>query len=250
VVGFKPTYGRIPVDGVIPYSPSVDHVGLFTQDVEGMTLTAAVLCDGWEPAPYRERPVLGIPEGPFLEQASQEALAALEEWLEQLQRAGYTVRRIPVLTEIAAVNARHTALIAAEMAQVHASWFAEHEERYRPRTAAMIRRGWEVSASELEAGLRSRGQLRQALEQQMVEHGIDLWLSPAATGPAPAGLASTGDPAMNLPWTHAGMPALSLPAGRAASGLPLGLQVSARAGQDAALLGWAVGIRSALSGPM
>jgi Asp-tRNA(Asn)/Glu-tRNA(Gln) amidotransferase A subunit family amidase len=68
---------------------------------------------------------------------------------------------------------------------------------------------------------------------------IDLWLSPAAPGPAPKGLDSTGDPVMNLPWTHAGLPAVNLPSGVNADGLPLGLQLTGRWLADEQLLSWA-----------
>ena len=68
--------------------------------------------------------------------------------------------------------------------------------------------------------------------------GIDILLSPAATGPAPRGLDSTGDPAMNLPWTHAGLPSCSVPCQRVAQNLPLGLQCVARSGRDEAMLQW------------
>jgi len=73
----------------------------------------------------------------------------------------------------------------------------------------------------------------------MQREGIDAWIAPAATGPAPVGLHATGDPNMNLPWTHAGMPEITLPAGIAANGLPLGLQLIARFGADEELLAWA-----------
>ena len=82
----------------------------------------------------------------------------------------------------------------------------------------------------------------------MDDYGIDLWISPAAPGPAPKGLESTGDPVMNLPWTHAGLPALSLPAGRNADGLPLGLQLAAHWYADEMLLAWAVEIERAITG--
>ena len=72
----------------------------------------------------------------------------------------------------------------------------------------------------------------------MNENGIDLWVSPAAAGPAPEGIGSTGDPAMNLPWTHAGLPTLTLPAGKSADGLPLGLQITARFMDDEKLMDW------------
>jgi Asp-tRNA(Asn)/Glu-tRNA(Gln) amidotransferase A subunit family amidase len=73
----------------------------------------------------------------------------------------------------------------------------------------------------------------------MTEHGIDAWITPAAVGPAPATLKSTGDPIMNLPWTYAGLPAINIPAGFAVNGLPLGLQLVAGWQQDENLLAWA-----------
>jgi Asp-tRNA(Asn)/Glu-tRNA(Gln) amidotransferase A subunit family amidase len=77
------------------------------------------------------------------------------------------------------------------------------------------------------------------LSQLMDEHGLEAWIAPSAVGPAPAGLDSTGDPVMNLPWTNAGMPVVNLPSGATRQGLPLGLQVIARRGADEALLNWA-----------
>ena len=70
----------------------------------------------------------------------------------------------------------------------------------------------------------------------MEQGAIDLWVSPAAPGPAPEGITSTGNPIMNLPWTHAGMPAMTLPAGHAANGLPLGLQFVAATMADEELI--------------
>ena len=82
----------------------------------------------------------------------------------------------------------------------------------------------------------------------MDAHGIDLWLSPAARGAAPAGLDSTGDPIMNLPWTHAGLPTLALPAGHDEDGLPLGVQLAGRWDRDEALLAWGRGLEHELGG--
>ena len=73
----------------------------------------------------------------------------------------------------------------------------------------------------------------------MEQHSIDLWLSPPARGAAPHGLDSTGDPVMNLPWTHAGLPTLTLPAGKNSAGLPLGLQLTGRWYGDEAMLSFA-----------
>jgi Asp-tRNA(Asn)/Glu-tRNA(Gln) amidotransferase A subunit family amidase len=70
----------------------------------------------------------------------------------------------------------------------------------------------------------------------MVELKIAAWVCPSAVGEADRGLASTGNPVMNLPWTHAGLPAISLPMGTGKTGLPLGMQLVGAFGEDFALL--------------
>jgi len=101
----------------------------------------------------------------------------------------------------------------------------------------------EVQVAEARA---CRAQLRVQLAAKMMDTGIDVWVSPAAAGPAPRGLDSTGDPAMNLPWTFAGLPAVTVPAGRASNGLPLGFQIVAPANADEQLLAWAEQIAAML----
>ncbi len=226
-VGFKPSYGRIPNNGLILCSNTFDHVGIFTQDIAGAALAASLLCHNWqavEAGASDTLPVLGIPEGPYLEQASPEGLAAFEKQLALLEKAGYSVRRVSVMEDIEVINRRHSRIVFAEMAQVHAAWFAQYKSLYRPRTAAAIREGQEVSAGELAVARAGIAKLRVQLEALMVQEGIDVWVCPSAPGAAPEGLTSTGSPLMNLPWTQAGLPAISLPAGRAANGLPLGFQ--------------------------
>ena len=90
--------------------------------------------------------------------------------------------------------------------------------------------------------------LRAELEEFMRQEGIDLWICPAAIGPAPEGLTNTGDTAMNVPWSYAGMPVLSLPAGRATNGLPLAVQVVAPALADEQLVAWAEPMAGVLAG--
>ena len=246
VVGFKPTYGRSPTEGVVPVSPSVDTVGWFTQDVAGARLAAAVLCRDWRTLPEpRERPTLGVPEGPYLDQASDVGREAFEAQVEALAAAGYDVERVDVLESIGEINERHEALMAAEMAASHERWYREHADRYAEATRELIERGRDVTGGEIARGRQGRHDLRETLEGRMDEAGVDLWVSPAAPGPASEGIDDTGDPVMNLPWTHAGVPVVSVPAGKH-EGLPLGLQCVAPAGADEDLLAWAPGLADAL----
>ena len=247
VAGFKPSYGRIPTDGVLPYSPSVDHVGIFAADASGLALAAAALLDDWTPLEEQTAPpTLAVPVGPYLAQATPEALAVLERQVEVLRAAGCTILERPAFADIDAITERHRWIASAEFADEHARRFAEFGALYRPRTAQLVEAGGAITSARRAAGAASRLDLRAWLHRESEEAGFDGWVCPPATGPAPEGLTSTGDPAMNLPWTHAGLPAVTLPAGIASNGLPLGLQLCARFGEDERLLAWAESLEAAL----
>jgi Asp-tRNA(Asn)/Glu-tRNA(Gln) amidotransferase A subunit family amidase len=173
-----------------------------------------------------------------------EGLGHFEETVARLEAAGLRVKRIAVMGDFDEIYARHNLLVAAEAARVHADWFGRFGELYHGKTAELIQRGQGVSDEELVMARNGRLQLRQELTALMDEHGLDLWLSPPALGAAPVGLDSTGDPVMNLPWTHAGLPTLTIPVGYNAAGLPLGLQVTGRWYGDEIMMAWAVVIET------
>jgi Asp-tRNA(Asn)/Glu-tRNA(Gln) amidotransferase A subunit family amidase len=239
VIGFKPTLHRIPTAGLVYFSHAVDQIGFFTQDLAGTALAASVLCEPWKPVSTPATlPVLGVPTGPYLQQAEPEGLGAFEQHLSRLETMGCTIRRVPALLNVAELNALHRRLIFAEFAREHAEMYALHAPLYRKRTAEIIETGKKVTDQELVSARANCSALRRELESVMARAGIDVWVSPSALGPAPEGIHATGDPNMNLPWTHAGMPVITLPAGRSKNGLPLGLQFVAPFGADEQLLAW------------
>lgn len=246
VVGFKPTYDRISAEGVIPLAPYVDHIGFFTPDVETAILGAAALIDDFKPAKPTRKPVLGVPEGPYLERAFEEGLAHFRETCRRLS-GHFEVRGVPAMADFEDINIRHRRLVAAEAAQVHKDWFPRFENLYAPQTVDLIRRGQAVSEEQLRSDRDGCDRLRDELAELMDGNGIDLWLSPPAQGSAPKGLAATGDPVMNLPWNHARVPVLGIPAGFNADGLPMGLQIAGRWDGDAELLAWGLELQKALA---
>jgi Asp-tRNA(Asn)/Glu-tRNA(Gln) amidotransferase A subunit family amidase len=189
--------------------------------------------------------VLSVPEGAYLEQAA--GLQVFGEQVSRLEGAGYIVRRVAMLDNIAEIVQQHRALMAGEMAQVHRDWFGQYEALYRPRTAEMIRNGQQIADETLKAARATQARLRDELERLMAEAGVDLWICPAAKGAAPEGLDSTGDPAMSFPWTFAGLPTASLPAGVNSDGLPLGVQCVGGFMRDEDVLAWAEHIERILS---
>ena len=248
IVGFKSSYGRVSADGVIPLSKSVDHVGFFTQDVAGAEIAANVLCEGWQTIPREmtDQPTIGIPEGPYLQQANSDAIDQFYSSLDRLKKAGYKIKNIPILSDIDTINQNHERLIAAEAAMTHHEWYQKHSQKYAAQTAELIEEGYSVPTKEIAVGRNSRLKTREDITGVMDSHDVDLWIAPGACGPAPGGIDSTGDPIMNLPWTHAGLPVLGLPTGDRINGLPVGIQCISRFNADEYLLKWGRNIAQAI----
>lgn len=225
VVGFKPSLGRFSTAGIVPFSRTVDHAGFFVRSVAALTPVLAAVDDDWQPIPEPGGARLGIPDGAYLKQAEPAARTAFGDQVRQLAEAGFTIVEVPLFDDINTLNDRHGRLIAGEMARVHAAWFDTCRKHYRQATRDIIIRGRSVGDGELDDLRRSCTDLREKLTVRMAENALDAWICPATTGEAPLGLTTTGSPAMNLPWTHAGLPAITLPAGKGPAGLPLGMQL-------------------------
>ncbi|MEO8503916.1 MAG: amidase [Acidobacteriota bacterium] len=249
VVGCKPSFGRVPTDGIIPLAPGLDHVGWFAAEVAGARLVAAELLEAAPSSPGSPegtRPRLAIPIGPYLDRADADGRKHFEGACERLRSRGYEIADLPAMLDFDEIEARHRRIVAAETAAVHANWFAEFRDLYAPQTIELIERGQKIPTEQLEIDLGGRSALRRELAALLDGAGCQAWISPSARGVAPLGLASTGDPVMNLPWTQAGLPTLGIPAGLGQSGLPIGLQLAARFGDDAPLFAWAEAIERTL----
>ena len=220
VAGFKPTFGLIALDGVMPFAPSLDTAGFFTA-------TAADMEELWRRMGYDT----GSDRTPRL--AAFEIPAEVEE---PMRRA---VSALPV-TVIAPPDSFRTLWQAVKMAQDYEGAHT-HEESYRRhgkavgvKLADLIERGLSTPVEQYQAALdfiaRAKRDIAQVFEQ------YDVILTPAALGPAPATLTSTGDPRMNAPWTGLGCPAISIPLPVPKGQLPLGLQLTAAPGRDGLLL--------------
>jgi len=247
VVGFKPTYDRISREGVLPLSPSLDHIGFFTPDVETAKHAGSVLIGDWSLETTDRKPALGIPEGPYLASASDYALARFNAICDSLTQAGYELRRVPVMDDFQELRNRHDVIMSAEAAEVHADWFKQHQDLYSPKFIELIKRGQAVTSPQLKDAFGARDAFRDQMTQTMNDNTVDLWICPPTVGPAPQGLDSTGDPVMCLPWTQIGFPAMNLPAGKNDEGLPMGFQIVGRWNSDEAVLRWASDLEKIVS---
>ncbi|MBY8888268.1 amidase [Streptomyces sp. PTM05] len=247
VVGYRPGHDRAMTDGMIANAPTLDTVGFFAARVADVAYAAGALYDDWRPTDGDgPAPVLGVPAGAYLRRTEPVALDAFGAQVKALREAGLTVREVPLLDDFDEIRAQLFTVNRYETAQVHAEWFERHGGLYREQSARAVREGRAVEPERYEAALRWRTAFRERLESVMADEGVGMWITPSATGPAPHGLERTGDPAMCVPWSLAGMPAVNVPAGRTAEGLPLGVQCVAGVGSDEHLLTWAQPVESAL----
>ncbi|RKN79125.1 amidase [Paenibacillus ginsengarvi] len=248
VVGFKPSYGRIPTDGVLLLSPSFDTIGLFTQDVASMRYACSALVPRWRSGIERRagHTVVGIPNGIYRSLLYEGTWSVFEAQIGRLQEAGFMVKSVdmPWGDDFLYGDAM-LRMIQAEMALVHEQRFQSYRELYGPVCRSAIEKGQTVTPEELELRRRGQSELRRKLELTMDGEGIDLWVSPAQAGPAPQGYAETGRGGMTAIWTYAGLPSVSIP-GAFLNGMPLGFQCIGAYGQDEELLEWAVRIEQTL----
>ena len=244
IVGFKPTYGRLPTADIFPFSPSVDTVGFFSTDVVDMQTAFAALVD--EPIPRPSSPLrIGLMEDFYVAPAEEEMLAALRATGENLKAAGFDVG-LPKLPPISAeAYSHHSSLIAAECASSHKEFFASYGKFYPPKLRELILHGQKVPTQELQRIEAHREQLR--LEITKLFNDFDCLLTPSASGPAPVGITTTGDPRFSLIWTYTGCPTVTVPAMLSKKGLPLGLQLVGAPTRDTALLESALRVEKVLN---
>ncbi len=237
VIGFKPSYNRISTNGVIPFSISADHVGFFTQDLKGIEITASLVVDNWDNSNVKSerKPILGIPEGKYLQQASNEILEAFQQAVKELENKGFIVKYIPLFDDIEIINEKHRDMNAAEFAKVHSNWKKQYEDKYHKASLELIQKGEKISEERLKEAIESRNIIRERVRKIQEENDIDLWLSPSAPTIAPKGLDSTGNPIMNLPWTFIGVPTISIPFGLVDQ-MPFGLQFAGKYNEDEKML--------------
>jgi Asp-tRNA(Asn)/Glu-tRNA(Gln) amidotransferase A subunit family amidase len=245
VVGFKPTFGRIPGDGVVPFSPSMDTVGVLAADIATARLGAAALIPEWSEPRRIEGPRLLVPDGPYLDIPNQKARRHFEAVLNRLERAGAKVKRTRVLGDIAHVLLRHRKIVATEFARVHEAWFEAYGGRYSQKSHDLVEEGRRIDA-DVPTLMEQAGHFARRLTNALQGAGSRAWVAPSAVGIAPR-RRDIGDPSMSVPWTHAHLPTVTLPSGTL-QGMPLGIQLAGRPDDDERLLSIAAEVEEMLAG--
>lgn len=241
VVGFKPSRTVLPLGGVLPCSPTLDTAGLFTQTVEHMRFVWDALRPAVEVNPARRIVRIDWPPQKQVDPGMEVCVGAA---MEQLADAGVEAVRGEAPASFERLPQAIQDVMAYEAAQTHHERYEQHGVRLGERLAELIEAGRRVSDAGYQGGLAA---IVTAEQDFFAWAGEDAVIAtPAAMGPAPRGLETTGDPACNAPWTALGAAAISVPCG-VADDLPVGLQLTAVAGRDSMLLATAQAVEGTLS---
>jgi len=245
VVGYKPSHGVLPRAGIKPVSDMLDEVGVFARSVEDAALAAAIMAakPAWKELPHDglrgASPVIGLVPTSQANAAAPSMLAALDNVFRHLLQRGARRADITWPRVFDGLFAAQRNVQLFETARALAAEFAYRRSQLSGRLIALIEQGRALSVDEYAAALQLRRACVAAIDSLF--GAADLIVTPSAPGEAPKGIGSTGDPVFNRPWQLLGCPMISIPIpgalGRGESGLPLGVCLVGRPGEDARL--WA-----------
>ena len=247
VVGFKPTHGLVPRTGALLLSRALDHVGVFARSVADAALLAETLAVFDEEDP--DTRALARPH--FVSVAGSEpplpprfAFARTPAWrhiegvtelafAELVEALGENANEIDLSASFERTVELHGIVMAVDMAHNFHRDYEQGRDKLSPVLRALIEKGRTYTAVKYTRALAASANVNGALDAIFDEY--DAILTPAAPGPAPRGSA-TGNPAFCSTWTLLGTPAVTLPLLQDEAGMPIGVQLVGRRGNDARLL--------------
>ncbi|HYZ23162.1 MAG TPA: amidase [Rhodopila sp.] len=248
VVGYKPTYGTISRIGMKIMSDSLDTVGVIARTVADCALftTAVSGRDLGDPETRPGRtPRIGICRSPTWGTAAPETQHLLSHAATTLSQAGANVTDRELPESFAALVEAHPIIMNAESARA-LGWELAH---HRDQLSEGLRERMDWGLAQPESALRNAYAAFETAQRAFPDAitDLDVLVTPAAPGEAPKGIGWTGDPAFNLIWTSLRVPCVTVPAGTGPNGLPLGIQIVGRHGDDRAVLAWARWVEAALA---
>jgi Asp-tRNA(Asn)/Glu-tRNA(Gln) amidotransferase A subunit family amidase len=249
VVGYKPTFGMINRFGMKLMSESLDTVGIMARSVADCALFAGAVAvrDLGDPDARPARaPRIGICRSPVWHKALPETEALFASLASTLARAGATVVDRELSPGVAAIEGAHPIVMNNESGRALGWELANAPEQISDGLRERLEFG--LSQSEHTVAEAHATFDRAQREFPRCMEGLDALVTPSAPGQAPAGLEWTGDPAFNLIWTSLHVPCVTVPAGTGPDGLPLGIQIVTRIGEDRQALAWAQWVAAAAIG--
>ena len=262
ITGLKPTFGEISCDGVVPLSTTLDHVGPMTRTVRDAALLFSAMRTGLvrsEDAPLGAAASLwlGVPEPYFLEKLDDDTRRLFDAARGRLREAGHTTRDAPIAHADRTTDV-YLHIVLPEAAWYHAPMLAAHSGKYSPGVRLRLEMGRYILAEDYIRAMHARAVLRAAVDRAL--EGLDALLLPGlAIGAPPIGASSVRvgertEPvrAIMLRLTQlfniTGHPAIVIPCGNGADGLPRSVQLVGHRGATERLLDVAASLEDQIMG--
>ncbi|MDO9026047.1 amidase [Zwartia sp.] len=247
IVGFKPTIGKISLEGIKPLASTMDTVGIHARSVADVKILANVLLGKSETAVDKKGSIrIAWYPGPHESLADQDALQALTRARDVLRDHGVELVEIDLpAQDILALDDSNRLIMAFEAGHYYEQLYRDKAALLGAGTVALIESGLKVSIAEFDAQRTHVARCKALFAHAM--KGVDALLTFSAPGEAPLKKDGTGLSTFNRAWTTIGAPCLTLPFGKGDFGLPLGVQLVAAENHDHALLAMGSNIEQMLN---
>lgn len=235
VVGLKPQFDELTLDGIFPFAKHLDHLGPIAKTV---TDAAEVWCPlafgiGFSEMerPPKETYALSllVPKGDFLDQADAETRSKFERATALFANAGLQIREVPIPESLADVHRQHRRIMAYEAAQVHHDLLVNSPHSLGPKIRGLLEEGSRLTVSDYQGALEAQARAKKDFWSTNVWTGapLSVLVMPSTPTAAP-GTETTGDPIFNSPWSFTGLPSITIPYALTEDGLPIGIQFISR----------------------
>ena len=246
VAAIKPSFRMLPTVGVKCFSWTLDTVGLFAAGVEDLAQGLSAMTGRAElrPGAAIETPRIGVVTQDFAGAPDPAGAEALRIAAKAAERAGASVRELALPDIVGEAWRIHPTLQDFEAHRALAWEYRTRHADMPPLLRGRLDESVGILPADYDAARSVANRARKALAKLFDE--VDVLLTFSAPGAAPKGLTSTGEPRFNRLWTLMGVPCVNIPAYVAEGGLPVGVQVIARFGNDARALAAARFLEEAL----
>lgn len=237
IVGYKPSFGTINRAGLKAVAESLDTIGVMARTVEDCALLVHTVSARMLPdfaAALTRAPRIGLCRTSRWKDASPDTQALLESTAAALSGRGAAAREVVLPPEFDRLYEDQVLIMNFEAAHSLAWERFNHPSLLSDLLRDTLAAAAAMPRAKYDEAMRHAGVCRQAIAGFLAD--CDVLLTPSATGEAPAGLDNTGSSLFNRNWTLLGVPCVTLPAGRGASGLPLGVQFVGNYNEDARVL--------------
>lgn len=235
IVGFKPTHGKVSLEGVGPLSVTMDTIGLMARSMTDMCLLSSVLLENHDLVQAPATPRVGWYPSPEAPEADPDALRALERARDVLKAAGVQIVDIDLpAKDFLALGQSNRLIMAYDAARSYETVYRNKAADLGASTVTLIETGLLITDEQFKKELLHVEKCKALFAKAMF--GVDAVLTLGAPGQAPLKSTGTGLSTFNRAWTTLGVPCITLPFGRGDAGLPLGVQFVGALGADSKLL--------------